>query len=529
MNTQKFAPTHQKFVSQAKNKDSARAKTKKAWHLVSKKGQSQTKRVGVLVSICVLLLCIISAEIYACANLHTQRDGFISGPKTTRKCHQGQSTRQTTAKVSALGTCNTIHQITSINAKYTTQNQCKRVFVQAEVFGCAAIYCGPKSQKPSKVGGKKPNGGNIRIVKNEDMGGLITPPRNHENINDERRQKIRRLVHQIRQRRRKEFGLKKWQSERSLLQQNKEEQQNNAKPSIERLFQLDSSSESSTSDYGSNLASGVHTGSEKNAEGANGRNAFYSGRKQENSSFSTASNETGNPKYTDNWDDEKSGQKKHASAGRKNSGNASERDANERTRENSGDARKRNAGKRTGVNSGDARKRNAGKRAGTNNGDARERSASKRTGANSGDARERNAGKRTGTNSGDARGRNASKRTGVNGGDARERNASKRTGENHGDARKRDAGKRTRIGGGNARKRSAGKRTQRKGEKARERNVSKRTKGNGGDARKQFANKQSGTSDNLGYPMYTEDQVDESGKRHGRQKVRRGHKLREVM
>ena len=80
---------------------------------------------------------------------------------------------------------------------------------------------------------------------------------------------------------------------------------------------------------GSNLASGVHTGSEKNAESANGRNVFYSGRKQENSSFLIANNETGNPKYTDNWDDEKSGQKKHASAGRKNSGNASERDANE--------------------------------------------------------------------------------------------------------------------------------------------------------------------------------------------------------
>ena len=50
-----------------------------------------------------------------------------------------------------------------------TQNHCKRTFVQKEVFGCAAIYCGPKSQKPSKLGGKKPNGGNIRCVRHDNI------------------------------------------------------------------------------------------------------------------------------------------------------------------------------------------------------------------------------------------------------------------------------------------------------------------------------------------------------------------------
>ena len=65
MNAQKINAPPKNSAAQAKNKASARAKTEKAWHLASETGQSQIKRVWVLLGVCVLLLCIISTQIYA--------------------------------------------------------------------------------------------------------------------------------------------------------------------------------------------------------------------------------------------------------------------------------------------------------------------------------------------------------------------------------------------------------------------------------------------------------------------------------
>ena len=158
MNTQKINAPPKKFAAQANNKGSARAKTKKAWHLVSETGQSQLKRVWVLLGVCVLLLCIISTQIHACWKFQMQRDGVKSASVATQKCHQGHSAQQTTAKVGALGTCDTLQPMAHANKMNISQNQCKRIFVQQKVFGSATIYCGTKGQKSSEVGGKNSNG-----------------------------------------------------------------------------------------------------------------------------------------------------------------------------------------------------------------------------------------------------------------------------------------------------------------------------------------------------------------------------------
>ena len=62
----------QKFAAQAKINGSARAKTKKAWQNAKNAGQSQRKRVYVLICACVLLLCLIGVQIYAFLYVHKQ-------------------------------------------------------------------------------------------------------------------------------------------------------------------------------------------------------------------------------------------------------------------------------------------------------------------------------------------------------------------------------------------------------------------------------------------------------------------------
>ena len=121
---------------------------------------------------------------------------------------------------------------------------------------------------------------------------------------------------------REDIGLRKWQNEDSLQQQNEEKQQNDDKPSIETLFQLESSGESSTGELGFNAADGVHTDGEISSRGANDRNVNDLKKRgkgnRKKSNFSKSKNDSRNPKYTDTWIDEKSGQKKHVSAGRGN-------------------------------------------------------------------------------------------------------------------------------------------------------------------------------------------------------------------
>ena len=96
MNAQKINAPPKNFAAQAKNKANARAKTEKTWQLASETGQSQLKRVWVLLGVCVLLLCIISTQIYACWKFQMQRDGIKSVSVAAQKCHQGHSAQQTT-------------------------------------------------------------------------------------------------------------------------------------------------------------------------------------------------------------------------------------------------------------------------------------------------------------------------------------------------------------------------------------------------------------------------------------------------
>ena len=78
----------QKFAAQANIKGSAREKTKKAWQQAKNAGQNPNKRVHVLIYACVLLLCIVSAQICTLTYVYKQRNGVVSRKLTQQECHQ---------------------------------------------------------------------------------------------------------------------------------------------------------------------------------------------------------------------------------------------------------------------------------------------------------------------------------------------------------------------------------------------------------------------------------------------------------
>ena len=145
----------QKFAAQAKINGSARAKTKKAWQNAKNAGQSQRKRVYVLICACVLLLCLIGAQIYAFLYVHKQWNGVFSGTLSARKCHQGHFTQKTTTEVSVLNTCDTSIDRFCNKLQQNAQNQCEGNFASGKVYGRAAICAAQKTQKPSTVSGVK--------------------------------------------------------------------------------------------------------------------------------------------------------------------------------------------------------------------------------------------------------------------------------------------------------------------------------------------------------------------------------------
>ena len=102
--------------------------------------------------------------------------------------------------------------------------------------------------------------------------GLITPEKNQADKRYGRLHNIRRLVAKLRQRRKKNIGLKKWREQKGQLQQKDNEQQKKPKPSLEELFSI-VSSESSSEELGKLIYSGVHTSEISFAKSANGRNA----------------------------------------------------------------------------------------------------------------------------------------------------------------------------------------------------------------------------------------------------------------
>ena len=179
------------------------------------------------------------------------------GESATRKCHQGKKSRQTATKVSDLIAYNKYNCFSNKKLHINMQAQRKESVVQREVFRHKASDCKQKSRKPSKVCGANQNDNHLAFKTNGKSKGLITPATEHNNKCNKRCQKIRRLVKKFRQRRQENLGIKSENSRNSQVQQNNEEQPNGARPSIEELLNIDSTSESSSDEFGGNLSAGV--------------------------------------------------------------------------------------------------------------------------------------------------------------------------------------------------------------------------------------------------------------------------------
>ena len=151
--------------------------------------------------------------------------------------------------------------------------QHKASFVQREVSGRSAKICDKRSQKPSQVCGTKRSDNKVALATRGELRGLITLSINHENKCNKRCQKIRRLVKQFRQKRQQNLGIgPSKEAQSSQQQQNDAEGKHSAKPSIERLFSIDSTSESSSNELEESMPNGVHTSGDNFERNVNGGN-----------------------------------------------------------------------------------------------------------------------------------------------------------------------------------------------------------------------------------------------------------------
>ena len=282
MHAKNFATTHSQFAVQAEIESIAKGKTKKAWQKAGERGQNRYGRVGMLICVCTLLLCLIGTGIYVIHKFHAQQTGNFFGESAARKCHQGQKSRQTATKVGDLIAYNKYNCLSNKKLHINMQAQRKESVVQREVFRQKASDCKQKSRKPSKVRGANQNDNHLAFKTNGKSKGLITPATEHNNKCNKRCQKIRRLVKKFRQRRQENLGIKSENSRNSQVQQNNEEQPNGARPSIEELLNIDSTSESSSDEFGGNLSAGVHTNGRRTTKTLNGRDVRMDERPNEN-------------------------------------------------------------------------------------------------------------------------------------------------------------------------------------------------------------------------------------------------------
>ena len=127
MHAKNFATTHSQFAVQAEIKSIAKGKTKKAWRKAGERGQNQYGRVGMLICVCTLLLCLIGTGIYVIHKFHAQQTGNFFGESATRKCHQGQKSRQTATKVGDLIAYNKYNCFSNkkLHININMQTQCK--------------------------------------------------------------------------------------------------------------------------------------------------------------------------------------------------------------------------------------------------------------------------------------------------------------------------------------------------------------------------------------------------------------------
>ena len=227
--------------------------------------------------------------------------------------------------------------------------QHKASFVQREVSGRSAKICDKRSQKPSQVCGTKRSDNKVALATRGELRGLITLSINHENKCNKRCQKIRRLVKQFRQKRQQNLDIgPSREAQSSRQQQNDAEEKHSAKPSIERLFSIDSTSESSSNEFEASTSNGVHTDGdnfEKNVYGRNAGNGAdrhahpnISGRKSKGSLQSPTTNSgTGSSMYKDVRAGKYSDTRIPREFGtEKRRGNAGEHDASWQAERNSG-------------------------------------------------------------------------------------------------------------------------------------------------------------------------------------------------
>ena len=83
-------------------------------------------------------------------------------------------------------------------------------------------------------------------------------------------------------RRQENLGLKPGDIRGSQLQKNNGEQQNDARPSIEDLLNIDSTSDSSSYEFNTNLFNGVNTNDKKTVRNFNDRDVRMNERQNEN-------------------------------------------------------------------------------------------------------------------------------------------------------------------------------------------------------------------------------------------------------
>ena len=152
--------------------------------------------------------------------------------------------------------------------------------VQREILEHSPGKCEKTSQKPSQVCGvNSVNGRNRAVDVRDGSRGLITPAAHQKYPCGNRCQKIRRLVKEFQKKRQIQLGLKQQRDYNdNNLQQNSRSHLDDARPSIERLFDISSTSESSAYEFGADKPDGVHTNGGNSERNHNGRNAKIESR-----------------------------------------------------------------------------------------------------------------------------------------------------------------------------------------------------------------------------------------------------------
>ena len=229
---------------------------------------------------CMLLLCLNGADIYVIFQHRLQQTGNFSGEQAAQICHQGRKAQQTTATVSKIKTYSKCNFFSNTILKNNVHAQSEGGSVQREILEHSPGKCEKTSQKPSQTCGvNSVNGRNRAVDVRDGSRGLITPATYQKYPCGNRCQKIRRLVKEFQKKRQIQLGLKQQRDYNdNNLQQNSRSHLDDARPSIERLFDISSTSESSAYEFGADKPDGVHTNGGNSERNHNGRNAKIESR-----------------------------------------------------------------------------------------------------------------------------------------------------------------------------------------------------------------------------------------------------------